>query len=212
MLCPDVYRLAPALGPTLALPAKVVQLAGARWLRPEVKQALADGSSEALRSVLHPVCEDSVGYTVYRLDLLEHDFCDLLLEELSHLEASGIPLRRPNGMNRYGAILSHLGFQQGLLVPMMRQVVLPFASELWPEWVSPGDCDETYGFVVRYRLGDDVDLAEHADTSNVTLNACLGRSFTGGDIYFKGVRFTDSADDKDERRVGHRKGAALLHL
>eukprot|EP00959_Pyramimonas_sp_CCMP1952_P287985 6022304-Pyramimonas_sp.AAC.1 len=36
------------------------------------------------------------------------EFCDALLAEIDHLEASGIPLRRPNGMNRYGAILSQL--------------------------------------------------------------------------------------------------------
>merc|ERR550525_1939074 len=115
-------------------------------------------------------------------------------------------------MNRYGAILTCLGFQEGLLEPLVKHVVKPFARELWPEWVSATDCNETYGFVVRYKIGEDLDLAEHADTSNVTLNACLGRNFTGGDIYFKGVRFTDSAEDKDERCVGHRKGVALLHL
>lgn len=196
--CADVYRLAPAPAP--------------RWLRPEVCRALADGSGKALRSVLTEVCRDSLGHAVYRMELFSPEFCDLLLDELDHIEASGIPLRRPNGMNRYGAILSNLGFQEELLQPLMKQVVLPFARELWPEWVAAEDCDETYGFVVRYRLGEDVDLAEHADTSNVTLNACLGREFAGGDLYFKGVRFTGSAEDKEERLVGHSKGSALLHL
>lgn len=208
MRCPDIYQLAPRAGPA---PLRV-PLVEPRWLRPEICRALADGSGRALRSVLQEVCRDSLGHAVYRLDLLSHEFCDLLLEELDHLEASGIPLRRPNGMNRYGAILSNLGFQEGLLEPLMKQVALPFARELWPEWVDPGDCDDTYGFVVRYKLGEDVDLAEHADTSNVTLNACLGREFTGGGLYFKGVRFTGSAEDKEEHLVGHSKGSAVLHL
>lgn len=43
--------------------------------------------------------------------LFTKHFSKLLLEELEHLSNSGIPMRRPNGMNRYGAILgkkSHL--------------------------------------------------------------------------------------------------------
>ena len=37
--------------------------------------------------------------------LFTKEFSELLLEELEHLSNSGIPMRRPNGMNRYGAIL-----------------------------------------------------------------------------------------------------------
>lgn len=209
VLCAEVYCLAPAVR---APPAAAAALASSKWLQPEVRMVLADGSPSALRSVLHEVCRDSAGYAVYQFDLLADEFCDALLSELDHLEASGIPLRRPNGMNRFGAILSQLGFQESLLQPITRHVLAPFARELWPEWVGPNDCDETYGFVVRYKIGEDLDLAEHADSSNVTLNVCLGRAFEGGDIYFKGVRFTGSENDKEERRVGHRKGTALLHL
>merc|ERR1719375_577505 len=115
-------------------------------------------------------------------------------------------------MNRYGSILSSLGFQEGLLEPLMRRVVLPLSRLLWPEWVAPTDLDEVYGFTVRYALGGDLELAEHADTSNVTLNACLGREFQGGELYFKGLRFTDSQDQKREGRVGWTRGVALLHL
>ena len=48
------------------------------------------------------------------------------------------------------------------------------------------DCAERYGFVVRYATDEDRELAEHSDTSNVTLNVCLGREFIGGSLYFKG--------------------------
>jgi len=208
-LCESVYKLAPQIS---CMDERNRAIAEASWLQPTVKAALLDGSSTALRSVLHEVCQDSAGHSVYQMDLLTSEFCEALLKELDHLEASGIPMRRPNGMNRYGAILSHLGFQAGLLEPMMKSVVAPFAWELWPEWVDLGDCNDTYGFVVRYKIGEDVDLAEHADTSNVTLNVCLGRSFSGGDLYFKGVRFTDSAQDSSMHLVKHHPGSAVLHL
>ena len=34
-------------------------------------------------------------------------------------------------------------------------------------------------------MWEDLALAEHSDTANLTLNVCLGRQFTGGDLYFK---------------------------
>jgi hypothetical protein len=208
--CGEVYRLAPSLSD--AAQDSVKALACAPWLQDGVKQALATGTPTALRSILREVCKDRMGLAVYQLDLFTEDFCNVLLSELDHLEASGIPLRRPNGMNRFGAILSHLGFQEGLLEPLMKYVVKPLSRELWPQWVDTEDLDETYGFVVRYRIGEDVDLAEHADTSNVTLNACLGREFAGGELYFKGVRFTDSGDDTETHDVSHKRGSAVLHL
>ena len=40
--------------------------------------------------------------------LFTEKFSKLLLEELEYLSSSGIPMRRPNGMNRYGAILGKI--------------------------------------------------------------------------------------------------------
>lgn len=204
--CASVYSLheKPAVGPQ--------PVATSRWLRPETRQLIAQGSLAALLSVAEVVGRDDAGFAVYRVDLFTDEFCDLLLAELDALEASGIPLRRPNGMNRFGAILSQLGFQKGLLDPLMHEVIAPLSQMLWPEWVAPDDAVETYGFVVRYRLGEDTDLAEHSDTSNVTANVCLGREFEGGDIYFKGVRMTSSENTLTSFSVGHRKGSVLLHL
>ena len=43
-----------------------------------------------------------------RFGLFTKEFSDLFLKELDYLSNSGIPMRRPNGMNRYGAILGKL--------------------------------------------------------------------------------------------------------
>ena len=40
-----------------------------------------------------------------RFGLFTKEFSDLFLKELDYLSNTGIPMRRPNGMNRYGAIL-----------------------------------------------------------------------------------------------------------
>lgn len=40
---------------------------------------------------------------VYSFPLFTEDFCDRLLEEIFHFYESGLPARRPNSMNNYGA-------------------------------------------------------------------------------------------------------------
>lgn len=178
-------------------------------------------------------------------------------------------------MNRFGMILSELGFG-GLLRELSERLVAPLGVQLFPEWVAArssrstvprlsrtaakilpawnvgrlgarrvshpsagpaeacrdlsgppelaprtgaselprqaDDCLEQYGFSVEYSLGGDRALAEHSDTANVTLNVCLGREFAGGELYFKGVRFTPSAEKSERDVVAHRPGWALLHL
>ena len=58
--------------------------------------------SENVKDVYHIGKSDQTQF-----GLFTKEFCDLLLEELDHLSNSGIPMRRPNGMNRYGAILGN---------------------------------------------------------------------------------------------------------
>ena len=48
--------------------------------------------------------------------------------------AAGIPMRRPNGMNRYGAILEELGFD-ALLGRLVDVYVRPMAQMLFPNLV-----------------------------------------------------------------------------
>lgn len=88
---------------------------------------------------------------------------------------------------------------------------------LFPELISKGDADFTYGFVVKYRVGEDVSLAEHADASVLTLNVNLGvPGFTGGELVFKGTRFLD---DRPRQMPPHTvdfsqmvPGDGILHL
>ena len=40
--------------------------------------------------------------------------------------------------------------------------------------------DSHHGFIVEYAVGKDASLDFHVDASDVTLNVCLGKEFTGG--------------------------------
>lgn len=182
-----------------------------RALHPAIAAALCKPSGNGLDDIVLLSMLTEVVPGVYAFPLFRAEFCECFLSELSRLERSGIPMRRPNGMNRHGAILSDLGFD-ALLRELSEQLVGPLGRTLYPEWCGPTDCAEQYGFTVRYKRGEDTALAGHSDTANVTLNVCLGRSFTGGNLYFKGVRFTSSAADETRREVVHRPGWAILHL
>ena len=86
------------------------------------ERAAAEGGpidEAALQALLTPAGAPNV----WKIPLLTERFCQLILEELRHYEASGIPLRRPNGMNRYGLVLNQLGLE-------------PLISELQKRYVT----------------------------------------------------------------------------
>ena len=83
-----------------------------------------------------------------------------------------------------------MGFDESLMNPLRDQYLLPIARLLYPEWVGRS-LDSHRAFIVQYSMGSDTDLCYHYDNAEVTLNVCLGKTFTGGDLYFgpmKGVR------------------------
>lgn len=115
-----------------------------------------------LRSLFTPAAKG-----VWRFPLFTPLFCEKMLDELRHAEASGVPLRRPNGMNRFGAILEDVpggvSFNKSLSY-LTRRHLRPLSQMLFPWLVAAGDADEHYGFVVRYKPGEDVSLAQVRET------------------------------------------------
>eukprot|EP01063_Lacrimia_lanifica_P024222 TRINITY_DN3216_c2_g1_i1.p1 TRINITY_DN3216_c2_g1~~TRINITY_DN3216_c2_g1_i1.p1 ORF type:complete len:298 (+),score=59.41 TRINITY_DN3216_c2_g1_i1:50-943(+) len=171
-----------------------------RYVRPEVRGVWAAPSESALLSVL----EETEVKDVFAFELFERVFCERLIEELEHLAASGIPIRRPNGMNRYGVILEDVGL--GATVRHVAfKYLAPLAQSLYPEYINTNDVKEEFAFAIRYQEGEDVSLAPHSDASAFTMNLCLGREFTGGDVVFY------PHDDVNGVHIPSRPGVALLH-
>jgi hypothetical protein len=165
-----------------------------------------------IRSILEEVHEG-----IYAFDCFTPEFTKLLLEEVKNFEdwcaANGLRVHRPNSMNNYGAILDDFGFES-VLDQLMQLVVAPMSRYLYP---YIGDTlDSHHGFVVEYAMGKDVKLDFHVDMSDVTLNVCLGKQFTGGNLYFGGVRCelhqqTQTAGDEDFE-FEHQPGKGILHV
>jgi len=65
--------------------------------------------------------------------------------------------------------------------------------------------------VVRYNQREDVGLDMHSDSSDVTLNVCLGREFAGSTLTFCGL--VGNRDHRVAKHVYvHRVGKAVIHL
>lgn len=99
---------------------------------------------------------------------------------------------------RIGIILADVGFKE-MMLDFMHQYVCPLAAILFPEHGGTS-LDKLHSFVVslalvmmkvsppeslfmlrkvKYKIGEDLDLKEHVDDSEVTLNVSLGKAFTG---------------------------------
>ena len=147
--------------------------------------------------------------------LLRADAIAGLRAELARVAASGIPTRRPNGMNRYGVILDDEvdGAVSNGLAAFVRALVdayvRPLGRMLFAELVGAGDDVEQFAFTVRYRPDEDATLAEHRDASVVTLNLNLnapGEGYGGSALAFQ-----DAREPSARHTVEFTPGMALIH-
>lgn len=89
----------------------------------------------------------------------------------------------PNSMNKYGAELRVSKRVREELDGLTRMV----DSIRLTQYPDIGKLKKPYAFLVDYERGKQPSLAKHYDAgSDVTLNLCLGKNFTGGDLVFYG--------------------------
>lgn len=123
-------------------------------------------------------------------------FCARLLRALDRADSAP-----PNSMNRYGVVLREVGLGP-LCETLLRRFVSPLAQRFYPE---VGKLRDYHGFIVRYTPQSQPSLDIHRDESDITLNVCLGKTFTGGRLVFR------ANDNYLMAKVDHEVGSALLH-
>jgi len=182
--------------------------------------ALVDSFREALKlntpAALCPILT-KVHHRIYSFDMLKPSYCKELIEEIEHYEEwirnVGLQINRPNSMNKYGAILDDFGFAP-VLDEVVKSYIAPLSSYLYPH--IGAHLDSHHGFVVEYKIGKDTKLDFHADDAEVTLNVCLGKEFTGGELFFGGIRCDIHQQQKPHPQEGfvlhHQPGVGVLHL
>ena len=213
----DSFR---ALAPCKAL---VVQEAEA-WLHPEWlaptfqsvarRDATATEWAAACEHALASGAVEELSSGVYAFDLFTPTMCEALIAAVDAFEASALPRRRPNSMNKYGLVVNDIGMRP-LLSCVLSQLVAPLARRLYPREPFASTLDHHHSFVVVYDAeapNADVSLDMHHDASEVTLNVCLGRAnFRGGDLRFCG-QFGSALHRQTLGVVHHGLGRAVLHL
>ncbi len=177
----------------------------ASWFAPSFAAAFADGppSAAAVRALV-----DEVSPGVFAFDFLSPAFCEQLLCELEHYEASGLPVVRPNSMNNYGVVLNSIGMEK-TIDALQRRYVRVLAAALFP--IEGEHVDHHHAFMVQYRQGEDLGLDMHTDACDVTLNVCLGKEFTGAGLTFCGLR-GGGHERTFAFRHQHVKGRAIMHV
>lgn len=163
---------------------------------------------DAWASCLTLECQGG-GPGVFSLECFTESFCILLLEEVDHAQKTcPEKLTRPNGMNRYGMVLNQLGLEPAI-TELQQVYIRPLQTFLFG--IEGADPDDHHCFIVRYKKDEDVGLDMHHDNSDVTLNICLGRQFTGAGLTFCGIY-----GNKDHRVMKHvyehRIGRGVIHL
>lgn len=155
---------------------------------------------------------------VYSIQIFNLEFTNNFLEELKHYEASGVPIRRPNSMNRHGIILSTIGFQN-FLSDITNKILKVLARYMLREYANPQDLEEYYAFTVKYKPGMDRNLTSHTDHSTVTVNICLENAQNETALFFfhreEEQKWLYSDDNSDKERTFvplSTPGMALFHL
>ncbi|KAF3594440.1 hypothetical protein DY000_02023606, partial [Brassica cretica] len=187
---------------------------------PSFLKAATPKSEENFKSIM---VQAAPGF--YTFEMLQPKFCEMLLEEVLHMEKwahdSNFFIRRPSTLNIFGVALDDFGFES------MLQKLLEDFIILFPEVCGSG-LDSHHGYVVEYGEYIETDaelyfrgvrcanhmkspgeedifhhdysefrtnqrsthiiLHFHVDDSEITLNVCLGKQFSGGELYFRGVR------------------------
>mmetsp|Transcript_21716 Transcript_21716/g.73047 ORF Transcript_21716/g.73047 Transcript_21716/m.73047 type:complete len:368 (-) Transcript_21716:148-1251(-) len=173
----------------------------------------AGGTEEAVKAQWTEVAPE-----VFVGQLLSPEAVGRLRAELDRLSASEVPTRRPNGMNRYGLLLTEPGAGPDLrpwLAGLVGRAARPVASALFPAHLGPGDADETYAFTVRYAAGGDWPggdraLAEHRDASVATVNVNVDRPGEGREG--SALTFVPLDGEGEPATVRFTPGMAVVHL
>ncbi|KAM3349429.1 hypothetical protein ACQJBY_022434 [Aegilops geniculata] len=192
---------------------------------PTFLEAVRTNTEESIASIM---AEPIPG--VFSFAMLQPNFCDMLLEEVENFEkwvhAMKFKIMRPNTMNKYGAVLDDFGLE-AMLNQFMEEFIAPISKVFYPE-VGGGTLDSHHAFVVEYGKDRDVELEAcfhvnsifhtlgfHVDDSEVTLNVCLGKQFSGGELYFRGIRCENHVNSETQHEemydYSHVPGRAVLH-
>lgn len=191
------------------------QLDATTFFVPSFIEAFMVSDSNRDQSIKSIMSEPAPG--VYTFNMLQPRFCEKLLAEVENFEKwvteTEFGVMRPNTMNKYGAVLDDFGMES-MLHRLMEDFIRHISKVFFAD-VGGYSLDSHHGFVVQYGHNRDVELGFHVDDSEVTLNVCLGKQFSGGELFFRGVRCEkhvhNEALPEEIFEYSHVPGHAIIH-
>jgi len=197
---PDVYSFAENLSAEVFHPTFL-----------KIMHYLEECEDAMLLSLLHEASP-----SVFHFPIFTPEFCSKFISELHHCadqsKQLNLPIRKANVRNSKGVVLNDFGFQD-TLYRFMQDYIAPIANLLFPsrdrrEWKF----ESNYTFSVEFEMGEDTDLVLHKDSSDITLNICLGTQFEGADVYFYNPDLTDpSSLTEDPIDCSFKVGYGMMH-
>lgn len=122
--------------------------------------------------------------------------------------------RPPNSMHETGTTLASIGLEHAV-----DELVRGPLGALVPEHFAAvgGDTlDHHHSYFVDYGGDGDQELGFHVDDSEVTLNLCLGTSFSGAELILLGRRCDlhrqSPIDPSETLEIEHEVGSCVLHF
>eukprot|EP00438_Fugacium_kawagutii_P018512 Skav201485 [mRNA] locus=scaffold828:231754:241438:- [translate_table: standard] len=146
---------------------------------------------------------------IWTFPVFTETFCDQLEAELCNFLDSGLPRTAPNTMNRFGIILSELGFCERLLDPLVFDYVNVVANRLLPAFCEKLDSYRAFTVLYDSTANGDKDLALHYDNAEVTLNINIGGTWGGGNVVYYGLATDKDAGKEVEAQL--RRGWGVFH-
>jgi hypothetical protein len=160
---------------------------------------------------------------VYAIQLLSSKGITYLRNLFDQAATSGIPTRRPNGMNRHGVILDKNVYGAVPIQPLVEvveelidRIARPVGRLLYPDRIGCDDDLDYYAFTIRYdgcknesndddtcagsTQSKDLELKEHRDASVVTLNINLNlpeEDYGGSEVFFREYPAADGSGSCD---------------
>ncbi|KAK7390904.1 hypothetical protein VNO78_19094 [Psophocarpus tetragonolobus] len=183
-----------------------------KFFTPSFLRAIKENTEASFRSIMAEPCKG-----IYTFEMLQPQFCEMLVSEVDNFERwvhdTKFRIMRPNIMNQYGAVLDDFGLEC-MLGRLMSDYILPISRVFYSE-IGGSSLDSHHGYIVEYGINRDVELGFHVDDSEVSLNICLGNEFSGGELFFRGVRCDEHVNSETQPGeifdYSHVPGHAILH-
>lgn len=119
----------------------------------------------------------------------------------------------PNSMHEHGAMLSTLGLD-GVVDQLLLGDLGAFIARRFGD-IGGAELDGHHSYLVDYAQDADEDLGFHVDDSEVTLNLCLGETFSGAELVMMGRRCDrhrqTPVEPAELLEIVHEPGQVVLH-